>query len=177
METLAAVEMLRQHFPTLNIRVINVVDLMALQPASEHPHGLNDQDFDALFTTDKPIVFAYHGYPSLIHKLTYSRTNHHNLHVRGYREEGTTTTPFDMTVLNELDRCHLVKLVIERVPSLGAHAADLSKIIQDKLIEHARYVRQHGEDMPQIRNWKWSFGKSGMDTPVPAAASPTKKRR
>ena len=155
METLAAVEMLRQHFPALRIRVINVVDLMALQPATEHPHGLSDEDFDALFTTDKPIVFAYHGYPSLIHKLTYSRTNHHNLHVRGYREEGTTTTPFDMTVLNELDRFHLVKLVIDRVPSLGAQAAELTQIIRDKLTQHTRYIRKHGEDMPEIRNWKW----------------------
>ena len=130
-----------------------------------HPHGLNDQDFDALFTTDKPIVFVYHGYPALIHKLTYRRTNHHNLHVRGYREEGTTTTPFDMTVLNELDRFHLVKLVIDRVPSLGAQAVELTKILRDKLTEHARYIRQHGEDMPEIRNWKWGLGASGTNAP------------
>jgi xylulose-5-phosphate/fructose-6-phosphate phosphoketolase len=156
LETLAAVEMLRQHFPELRIRVINVVDLMALQPQSEHPQGLSDKDFDVLFTRDKPIVFAYHGYPSLIHQLTYRRTNHHNLHVRGYKEEGTTTTPFDMAVLNDIDRFHLAKDVVDRVPSLGPRAAYLTQIIRDKLIEHRRYIRQHGEDMPEIRHWKWS---------------------
>ncbi|MEO6239032.1 MAG: phosphoketolase family protein [Vicinamibacterales bacterium] len=155
METLAAVEMLRQHFPDLKIRVINVVDLMALQPQTEHPHGWSDKDFDVLFTKDKPIVFAYHGYPSLIHKLTYRRTNHHNLHVRGYKEEGTTTTPFDMAVLNDIDRFHLVKDVVDRVPSLGPRAAYLTQIIRDKLIDHKHYIRQYGEDMPEIRNWKW----------------------
>jgi xylulose-5-phosphate/fructose-6-phosphate phosphoketolase len=156
METLAAVEMLRQHFPELKIRVINVVDLMALQPQSEHPHGLSDKDFDVLFTKDKPIVFAYHGYPSLIHNLTYRRTNHHNLHVRGYKEEGTTTTPFDMAVLNDIDRFHLVKDVVDRVSSLGPRAAYLTQLIHDKLMEHTQYIRQHGEDMPEIRNWKWN---------------------
>jgi len=161
LETLAAVEMLRQHFPALKIRVINVVDLMALQPRSEHPHGLSDKDFDVLFTRDKPIVFAYHGYPSLIHKLTYRRTNHHNLHVRGFKEEGTTTTPFDMVVLNDLDRFHLAKDVIDRVPSLGPRAAYLTQFIRDKLIDHERYIRQYGQDMPEIRNWKWGANGTG----------------
>ena len=159
LETLAAVDLLRQHLPQLKIRVINVVDLMALQPQSEHPHGLSDPDFDALFTQDKPIVFAYHGYPSLIHQLTYRRTNHANLHVRGYKEEGTTTTPFDMVVLNDMDRFHLaqdvIDRVIDRVPSLGARAATLTQFIRDKLIEHQQYIRQYGEDMLEIREWKW----------------------
>jgi xylulose-5-phosphate/fructose-6-phosphate phosphoketolase len=155
LETLAAVDMLRQHLPALKIRVINVVDLMALQPASEHPHGLNDTDFDALFTKDKPIVFAYHGYPWLIHRLTYRRTNHANLHVRGYKEEGTTTTPFDMAVLNDMDRFHLVKDVVERVPGLGSRAASLTQLVHDKLIDHKRYIERYGEDMPEIREWKW----------------------
>ena len=166
LETLAAVEMLRQHFPELKIRVINVVDLMALQPQTEHPHGLNDKDFDVLFTRDKPIVFAYHGYPSLIHHLTYRRTNHHNLHVRGYKEEGTTTTPFDMAVLNDIDRFHLVKDVVDRVPSLGPRAAYLTQIIRDKLIDHQRYIRQHGEDMPEIRDWKWGARETGKTDPA-----------
>jgi xylulose-5-phosphate/fructose-6-phosphate phosphoketolase len=161
MELLAAVEMLLQHFPELKIRVINVVSLMALQPQSEHPQGLSDKDFDVLFTKDKPIVFAFHGYPSLIHQLTYRRTNHHNLHVRGYKEEGTTTTPFDMLVRNDIDRFHLVKDVVDRVPSLGARAAYLTEIIRDKLIDHQRYIRQHGEDMPEIRDWKWGGKETG----------------
>jgi xylulose-5-phosphate/fructose-6-phosphate phosphoketolase len=127
---------------------------MALQPRNDHPHGLSDADFDRMFTVDKPIIFAYHGYPSLI-RLTYRRTNHDNLHVHGYKEEGTTTTPFDMVVLNEVDRFHLVNKVIDRVPGLGQRAAFLSQIIRDKLIEHQRYIRQHGDDMPEIRNWKW----------------------
>ncbi len=155
METLAAVELLREHFPELKIRVVNVVDLMALQPQSEHPHGLSDADFDTLFTRDKPVVFAYHGYPSMIHNLTYRRTNHHNLHVRGYKEEGTTTTPFDMVVLNDIDRFHLAKDVVDRVPSLGPRAAHLIQFIRDKLVDHERYIRQYGEDLPEIRNWKW----------------------
>jgi xylulose-5-phosphate/fructose-6-phosphate phosphoketolase len=165
LETLAAVEILRRHFPKLKIRVINVVDLMALQPQTEHPHGLNDKDFDVLFTRDKPIVFAYHGYPSLIHHLTYRRTNHHNLHVRGYKEEGTTTTPFDMAVLNDIDRFHLVKDVVDRVSSLGPRAAYLTQIIRDKLIDHQRYIRQHGEDMPEIRDWKWGARETGKTGP------------
>jgi xylulose-5-phosphate/fructose-6-phosphate phosphoketolase len=160
LETLAAVEMLRQHFPELRVRVINVVDLMTLQPQSEHPHGLNDKDFDVLFTQDKPIIFAFHGYPWLIHRLTYRRTNHKNLHVRGYKEEGTTTTPFDMVVLNELDRFHLVSDVIDRVPSLGSRAAYTKQFIRDKLLDHKNYIHKHGEDMPEIRNWKWSIGKA-----------------
>ena len=154
-ETLAAVDLLRRHVPELKIRVLNVVDLMTLQPREEHPHGLSDQDFDALFTTDKPIIFAYHGYPWLIHRLTYRRTNHRNLHVRGYKEEGTTTTPFDMAVRNDLDRFHLVNDVIERVPKLGVHAAYTRQWLQDKLIEHREYITRFGIDMPEIRNWQW----------------------
>jgi len=157
LETLAAVDLLRQHFPALKIRVVNIVDLMKLQPEEEHPHGLSDKDFDSIFTTDKPIIFAYHGYPWLIHRLTYRRTNHRNLHVRGYKEEGTTTTPFDMVVLNDLDRFHLVNDVIDRVPKLGYVAAYTKQFIRDKLIEHQQYITQHGEDMPEIQNWKWPY--------------------
>ena len=160
LETLAAVDLLRLHLPELKIRVINVVDLMALQPAGEHPHGFSDNDFEVLFTKDKPIIFAYHGYPWLIHRLTYRRPNHANLHVRGYKEEGTTTTPFDMAVLNEIDRFHLAKDVIDRLPQLGARAAYLDQVIRDKLIEHTHYVRQHGEDMPEIRRWTWGSTKT-----------------
>ncbi len=156
LETLAAVSILREHLPDLKIRVINVVDLMKLQPETEHPHGLSDHDFDALFTKDKPIVFAFHGYPWLIHRLTYRRTNHENMHVRGYKEEGTITTYFDMTVLNDLDRFHLVLDVIARVPNLGPSGASLKKMLQDKLIEHRIYIDKHGLDMPEILNWKWN---------------------
>ncbi len=155
LETLAAVELLRQHFPELKVRVINVVDLMTLQPQSEHPHGLNDKDFDVLFTRDKPIIFAFHGYPWLIHRLAYRRTNHKNLHVRGYKENGTTTTPFDMVVLNDLDRFHLAGDVIDRVPDLGPRAAYVKQFLRDKLLDHKTYINKHGEDMPEIRNWKW----------------------
>ncbi len=155
METLAAVDMLRTFVPELKVRVINVVDLMKLQPASEHPHGLNDKEFDALFTLDKPIIFAFHGYPWLIHRLAYRRTNHKNLHVRGYKEEGTTTTPFDMVVLNDLDRFHLVADVFDRVPNLGPRAASVKQAIHEKLIEHKQYIAEHGEDLPEVRNWKW----------------------
>ena len=158
LETLAAVEILRKHFPDLKIRVINVVDLMTLQQQSEHPHGLSDKDFDVLFTKDKPIIFAFHGYPWLIHRLTYRRTNHDNLCVRGYKEEGTTTTPFDMVVLNDLDRFHLAGDVIDRVPSLGARAAYAKQFIRDKLLDHKDYIQKHGEDMPEIRDWKWNSG-------------------
>jgi xylulose-5-phosphate/fructose-6-phosphate phosphoketolase len=154
-ETLAAVMLLRQHFPKLKVRVINVVDLMKLQSPSAHPHGLSDAGFDALFTTDKPVVFAYHGYPSLIHRLTYSRTNHGNFHARGYNEEGTITTPFDLLVMNELDRFHLVDIVIDHVPNLGAQAAKVKKALREKLVQHKTYIEEHGLDLPEIRNWKW----------------------
>ena len=155
LETLAAVDLLRRYLPELKIRVINVVNLMTLQPQSEHPHGLSDKDFDTLFTQDKPIIFAFHGYPWLIHRLTYRRTNHPNLHVRGYKEEGTTTTPFDMCVLNDLDRFHLVADVIDRVPQLGARAAYAKQAIRDKLIDHKQYIVEHGEDMPEVSRWTW----------------------
>jgi xylulose-5-phosphate/fructose-6-phosphate phosphoketolase len=167
LETLAAVDLLRREFPALKVRVVNVVDLMTLQPASEHPHGLSDKDFDVLFTRDKPIVFAFHGYPSLIHKLTYRRTNHANLHVRGYKEEGTTTTPFDMVVMNDLDRFHLVGDVIDRVPSLGARAAHVKQALRDKLIEHREYIRRYGQDMPEVLDWRWT-AKPGAGSPLPA---------
>lgn len=157
LETLAAVDILRQQFPELKVRVVNVVDLMTLQPKSEHPHGLSEKDFDTIFTTDKHIIFAFHGYPWLIHRLTYRHTNHDQLHVRGYMEEGTTTTPFDMVVLNELDRFHLVMDVIERVPKLGYRAAYVKQHLQDKLIEHKHYIDKYGDDMPEIRDWKWPY--------------------
>jgi xylulose-5-phosphate/fructose-6-phosphate phosphoketolase len=168
LETLAAVELLRMQMPEVKLRVINVVDLMKLQPPSEHPHGLNDQDFDALFTKDKPIIFAFHGYPWLIHRLTYRRTNHRNLHVRGYKEEGTTTTPFDMCVLNEIDRFHLANDVIDRVPNLGARAAYAKQAIRDRLLDHKQYISKYGEDMPEISAWKW-----GQREPAGRKASST----
>jgi xylulose-5-phosphate/fructose-6-phosphate phosphoketolase len=138
--------------------VVNVVDLMVLQPREEHPHGLTDREFDGLFTTDRPIIFAYHGYPWLIHRLAYRRTNHKNLHVRGYKEEGTTTTPFDMVVLNEMDRFHLVSDVIDRLPQLGARAAYVKQGLRDALIEHRQYINEHGEDHPFVLNWRWGGG-------------------
>ena len=155
LETLAAVDLLRQHLPTIKIRVVNVVDLMTLQPSTEHPHGLSDRDFDSIFTTDKPIVFAYHGYPWLIHRLTYRRPNHANLHVRGYKEEGTTTTPFDMTVCNDLDRYHLAEDVIDRVPHLRRVGAHFKQFLRNKLVEHKQYICRYGDDMPEVRDWKW----------------------
>jgi xylulose-5-phosphate/fructose-6-phosphate phosphoketolase len=155
LEVLAAAALLREHLPALRVRVVNVVDLMRLQPTSEHPHGLADADFDALFTRDRPVIFAYHGYPTLIHRLTYRRTNHDNFHVRGYKEEGTTTTPFDMVVLNDLDRFHLVMDVIDRVPGLLARAALVRQAMVDRRAAHRAYIVEHGDDMPEIRDWKW----------------------
>ena len=155
LETLAAVEILWEHFPDLKIRVINIVDLMTLQPETEHPHGLSDREFDMLFTTDKPVIFAFHGYPWLIHRLAYRRTNHKNLHVRGYKENGTTTTPFDMVVLNDLDRFHLAGDVIDRVLKLGPRAAYVKQLLRDKLYDHRAYINKHGDDMPDIRDWAW----------------------
>ena len=157
LETLAAADILRQKFADLKVRVVNVVDLMTLQPKSEHPHGLSDEDFDSLFTTNKPVIFAFHGYPWLIHRLTYRRTNHDNFHVRGYKEEGTTTTPFDMVVMNELDRFNLVDDVIDRVPNLQKRAGHVKEWLHNKLIEHKEYIRARGEDMPEIRDWKWPY--------------------
>ena len=160
LETLAAVQILRTELPDLRIRVVNVVDLMKLQPQSEHPHGLSDAGFDALFTQGKPVIFAFHGYPWLIHRLAYRRTNHHNLHVRGYKEEGTITTPFDMTVLNDLDRFHLVMDTVDRLPQTGAAGAALKARLAAKLVEHHRYIREHGQDLPEVRNWRWKGGES-----------------
>jgi len=155
LETLAAVSILKEHLPDLRLRVVNVVDLMKLQPRSEHPHGLADLDYDSLFPPQTPTIFAFHGYPWLIHRLTYRRSHHANLHVRGYKEEGTITTPFDMTVLNELDRFHLVMDVIDRVPGTGSAGAYLKQQLRDKLVEHARYIRENGQDLPEIRHWRW----------------------
>nr|WP_238578475.1 hypothetical protein [Neochlamydia sp. TUME1] len=157
LETLAAVDILRQQIPELKVRVVNIVNLMKLQNPTEHPHGLSDKDFDELFTTDKPVIFAYHGYPWLIHRLTYRRTNHENIHVRGYKEEGTTTTPFDMCVRNQIDRFSLVGDVIDRVPKLGYLAAYIKQDIHNKLIEHEEYITKYGDDMPLVRQWKWPY--------------------
>jgi len=157
LETLAAVDFLRRNLPDLKIRVVNVVDLMTLQPSTEHPHGLADREFDSLFTADRPVVFAFHGYPWLIHRLAYRRTNHDNFHVRGYKEEGTTTTPFDMTVLNDLDRFHLAGDAIDRVPRLRNIAAHIKQDLRNKLIEHKRYIAKHGDDLPEVRDWKWPY--------------------
>ncbi len=157
LETLAAADLIRHHLPDLKVRVVNVVDLMRLQPSSEHPHGLADTEFDEIFTNDKPVIFAYHGYPWLIHRLTYRRTNHPNIHVRGYKEEGTTTTPFDMVMLNNLDRFHLVMDVIDRVPGLGAKAAHIRQLMIDQRLKHRLYTRDHGEDSPDIRDWVWPY--------------------
>ena len=171
METLAAVQILRAWFPDLLVRVVNVVDLMRLQDDREHPHGLSDREFDALFTTDKPVIFAYHGYPWLIHRLTYRRANHVNFHVRGYKEEGTTTTPFDMCVLNQIDRFNLAMDVIDRVPRLHAVSAHARESLKNKLIEHRQYIRSHGEDLPEITNWQWTA------TPGPSSTQPDNEFR
>ena len=156
LETLAAVSLLRTHLPDLKVRVVNVVDLMRLQPDTEHPHGLSDREYDALFTTDKTVIFAYHGYPWLIHRLTYRRHGHEHMHVRGYKEEGTVTTPFDMVVLNDMDRFHLVIDVIDRVPGLGASAGLVRQHMVDARTRHVEYTRKYGEDMPEVRDWTWS---------------------
>ena len=163
LEVLAAAALLREHLPDLRVRVVNVVDLMRLQHESEHPHGLSDREFDALFTASKPVIFAYHGYPWLIHRLTYRRTNHDGLHVRGYKEEGTTTTPFDMVMLNDMDRFHLVMDVIDRVPGLGERAATLRQHMTDERLRHRAYTREVGDDPPDVRDWKWPGG--GPATP------------
>jgi xylulose-5-phosphate/fructose-6-phosphate phosphoketolase len=155
LETLATVQLLREHAPQICVRVVNVVDLMTLQPREEHPHGLSDRDFDSLFTTDKPVIFAYHGYPWLIHRLTYRRRNHPNLHVRGYKEEGTTTTPFDMLVRNDMDRYHLLADVVDRVPALARTGAYVKQYVRDRLVAHRAYIREHGEDPPEITGWRW----------------------
>ncbi|HVK77252.1 MAG TPA: phosphoketolase family protein [Kofleriaceae bacterium] len=168
LETLAAVALVRRHLPQLKVRVVNVVDLMRLQSAGDHPHGLSDREFDALFTRDRPVIFAFHGYPSLIHQLTYRRTNHGNLHVHGFREEGTTTTPFDMVVLNQLDRFHLALDVIDRLPALGARAAYFRQAIRDRLIDHKQYIEAHGEDLPDLAGWRWSPVEPGGPPPTRA---------
>lgn len=165
METLAAVDLLRDYFPDLRIQVVNVVDLMALQTEEQHPHGLSDEAFDAIFTADKPVIFAFHGYPSLIHRLTYPRNNHGNFHVRGFMEEGTTTTPFDMTVMNELDRFHLAQEAIVRTPSLQGKADAVLDELAEKIAEHHRYVREHGEDLPEVRGWKWPSAQGDGGAP------------
>jgi len=161
LETLAAVDLIRQHLPELCMRVVNVVDLMRLQPEEEHPHGMSDREFDALFTSDRPVIFAYHGYPSLIHRLTYQRTNHANLHVRGFKEEGTTTTPFDMVMLNDLDRFRLVMDVIDRVPGLGGRVAGLRQRMADARLDARAYTRRHGEDASEISGWSWPYEPDG----------------
>ncbi len=157
LETLAAVHILRQELPELSVRVVNVVDLMRLQPDTEHPHGLPDLEFDAIFTADRPVIFAYHGYPALVHRLTYNRANHDSFHVRGYKEEGSTTTPFDMVMRNDLDRFHLVTDVLERVPGLGSRTAELHQRMVDARLDARRYGREHGEDPPQVSEWRWDW--------------------
>jgi xylulose-5-phosphate/fructose-6-phosphate phosphoketolase len=165
LETLGAAAILRRELPQLRVRVVNVVDLMRLQPDSEHPHGLADDEFDALFTTSRPVVFAYHGYPLLIHRLTYRRANHDNIHVRGYKEEGTTTTPFDMVMLNDLDRFHLVIDVIDRVPQLRERAAHLRQHMSDERLRHRAYTREHGDDPPELRDWTWPDPAASREAP------------
>jgi xylulose-5-phosphate/fructose-6-phosphate phosphoketolase len=157
LETIAAAALLREHVPEMKVRVVNVVDLMALEPQSVHPHGLSDADFDGLFTSDRPVIFAFHGYPQLVHRLTYRRTNHANFHVHGFGEEGTTTTPFDMVVLNQLDRYNLAIDAIRRVPRFAEQAADVMQLFRTQIDEHGQYIREHGEDMPAIRDWSWPY--------------------
>jgi xylulose-5-phosphate/fructose-6-phosphate phosphoketolase len=157
LETLAAVDLLRQHFPDIKIRVVNVVDLMSLQTPAEHPHGLPDREFDSMFTIDLPVIFAYHGYPALIHRLAYKRKNHDNFHVHGYREEGTTTTPFDMTVLNELDRFHLAGDAVDRIPRLQSVNGHFKQFLRTQLVNHKQYICEHGDDVPEIRDWQWPY--------------------
>ena len=159
LETLAAVDLLRTHLPDLKVRVVNVVDLMTLQPATEHPHGLSDWEFDSIFTPDKPVIFAFHGYPWLIHRLVYRRSLSDRFHVRGYKEEGTTTTPFDMTVLNDLDRFHLAGDVIDRIPRVRSVAGHVKQMLRDRLVEHRLYVRTHGEDLPDVQSWRWGASR------------------
>jgi len=161
LETLAAVSLLREHVPDLKIRVVNIVDLMALQPVTEHPHGIPDEDFDRMFTCDKPVIFAFHGYPWIIHRLTYRRNNHNNIHVRGYKEEGTTTTPFDMCVRNDMDRYHLALDAIQRVPKLKELTAEAEQTFTEFRQKHKLYVSQYGEDLPEVRNWRWSHAEAG----------------
>ena len=170
LEVLAAADLLRRYLPELNVRVVNVVDLMRLQDIREHPHGLTDREYDTIFTADKPVIFAYHGYPWLIHRLTYRRNGHANLHVRGYKEEGTTTTPFDMVMLNDLDRYHLVIDVIDRVPNLGTKAAELRQQMVDARLRARQYTRDHGEDIPEVRDWMWpDVGDTGLAEGGPQA--------
>ena len=169
LETVAAAALLREHLPELRVRVVNVVDLMRLEPDTEHPHGLPDRDFDALFTTTQPVIFAYHGYPGVIHRLTYNRTNHSNIHVRGYKEEGTTTTPFDMVMLNDLDRYHLVMDVIDRVPALGERAAGLRQDISDRRLRARAYTREFGDDPSEVRDWTWLDAPRASTGPAAAA--------
>jgi xylulose-5-phosphate/fructose-6-phosphate phosphoketolase len=156
LEALAAVTLIREHLPELKVRLVNVVDLMRLESETEHPHGMSDAEFDALFTTDRPVIFAYHGYPWLIHRLTYRRSNHANIHVRGYKEEGTVTTPFDMVMLNDLDRFHLVMDVIDRVPGLASRAGHVRQLMVDRRLQARAHTRAQGEDPPEIRDWTWT---------------------
>jgi xylulose-5-phosphate/fructose-6-phosphate phosphoketolase len=175
LEILAAAAILRRELPELAVRVVNVVDLMRLEPPSEHPHGMPDPEFDSLFTTNRPVIFAYHGYPTLIHRLTYRRTNHHNLHVRGYKEEGTTTTPFDMVMLNDLDRFHLVMDVIDRVPGLGERAGELRQQMSDERLRHRAYTRENGDDAPDVREWTWQAEGQGSE-PTGTTGDPLPRR-
>ncbi|HPZ95208.1 MAG TPA: phosphoketolase, partial [Mycobacterium sp.] len=173
LEALAAADLLRQHIPELKVRFINVVDLMRLQDESEHPHGLSSNEFDMIFTPDRPVIFAYHGYPWLIHRLVYRRSNDERIHVRGYKEEGTTTTPFDMVMLNDLDRYHLVIDVIDRVPGLGSRYATLRQQMVDKRIDAREYTREHGDDIPEVRNWVWPGGRDAQTESTIAATLST----